>query len=129
VTPAEFIAAMPEFSSENEGVITRHIAEATGYPGLDAARWETNYDRGLRYLVAHSIVMEKRRIKMGPVADAGDLTSATTETVGNGTGGRVTKSRSADAVARAADEPLYESAYGKEYLRLWKIVGKGAVAF
>ena len=129
MTAAEFKIAMPEFASEKKDVIDRHIASASGFPGLDAARWETRYDRGLCNLTAHLIVMEKRRIKMGPVADAGDLTSATMETAGNGTGGRVTKSRSADAVARAADEPLYESSYGKAFLNEWKLVGKGAVAF
>jgi len=126
----------PEFSSEKPEVVTRHIGYAAGATVggtplfLDESRWEGYYTRGLGYWVAHSIVMEKRRIAMGPVADGGDLISGTLETVGAGGlgGSRVSKSRSADAVARRDANPYYESLYGKEFLRLAKIAGKAAVA-
>lgn len=119
---------MPEFASEKAEVIQRHIDDAE--EEFDVSRWEGHYVRGLRNWVAHSIVMEKRRIAAGAQAIAGDLTSQTIETVGGGGlgGSRVTKARSADAVARAADNPYYESQYGKEYLRLARLVGMGAFA-
>ena len=125
MTVASFIVDFPEFRSEKEDVVSRHIGYATGGPAfLDESRWGTYYSRGLGYFVAHSIVMEKMRIAAGPVAMAGDLASQTIENAN----GRVTKSTDSGSIERRQKNPFYETKYGQEYLRLQRLAGMGAVA-
>ncbi len=113
---------MPEFATEKSTVIDRHIADAASE--FDVARWGGLYARGLRNWVAHSIVMEKARIAAGPAAMAGDLTSMTLINAN----GQVSKATDAGSVERRQANPYLESTYGKEYVRLRRIVGMGGVA-
>lgn len=122
MTAVEFRTAFPEFATEKDDVIERHIADADEF--FDAARWGGLYARGLGHWAAHSIVMEKRRVAAGPVALAGDVTSKSMSTPTH----QSSMSRSSDAVKRAQEDPYYESAYGREYRRLLVQVGMGVHA-
>ena len=125
MTVAQFVAAFPEFSSEKEEVLTRHLGYADTDPNfLDESRWGGFYGRGVGYWVAHSIVMEKMRIASGPVAMAGDLVSQTFENAN----GRVTKTTDAGSIERRQKNPLFETKYGQEFLRLQRLAGMGCVA-
>jgi hypothetical protein len=99
--------------------ITFCLARAA--PHLDLARWGELYDEGLAALVAHYLV--STNVTTGGGAAVGGALSGLSKTVGD-----VTVSRSFAVSAKAGDDPLLETPYGKTYRALARMVGMGAVA-
>lgn len=111
---------MPEFSSEKDDVIERHIEACE--PFFDESRWEDYLSRGLAFLAAHFIVTEKQRQEFGAKALAGNTALASRESA------TVRGSQNAVAIDLQMKHPIMRTMYGQEYFALANQVGMGGIA-
>lgn len=118
MTAADFKAAMPAFSSIDDETINRWLADASSE--FDVARWDVDYTKGLRNWVAYHIVEEAKQVVAGP---GGGGLIAVEKQVGTE---RIRFSEA--AITAAMTDPFMANVYGREYRRLARLVGAGAVA-
>lgn len=116
MTPSEFKALFPQFTSETDARVQIFIDLAAPY--FDVTRWGDFYSEGIANWVAHSIVVANAEATASTsVIDADD---ATTETFG-----RISTQRSPDLAKMAAKDPFLRTTYGKRYAYLRRMVGMG----
>jgi Protein of unknown function (DUF4054) len=108
MSPADFIAAFPEFASESEARISALMALAGPY--FDVARWGAFYSAGLGNFVAHRLATQ----------NAGRLGADATTTEE-----RVGELSAATDVKVALDDPFLTTQYGREYRMLANMIGAG----
>jgi hypothetical protein len=118
MTPAEFKAAFPVFAAEDDAVIQRHINRSPPY--FNVSEWRGLYTDALGNWVAHYVVMEHIETANGTTGK--DASLATSKTVG-----RVSVSYSDKVLDLQAKDPFMRTTYGREYLRLLRLAGTGAV--
>jgi hypothetical protein len=132
VTPAEFKAAFPMFSSTTDPVVQRHIDAALESPGFDEEMWGTHLAAGLGYLVAHEIFMENKLTAAGTTgtSNANANANATTKTVGRvSVTTSFSSSSSSSSGASSGDDWFRQSFYGQKYIYLRdSYAGFGALA-
>lgn len=121
MTPAEFKARLPEFSTVSDEVIQDAIDEAA--PFFNVGRWSELYPRGLRYFVAHILTLDAENAAKHTAApsasDAGD-------NVGKKVGDvSVTKGES--LVRLQMKDSFMRTKYGQLYAELRDMVGIGGV--
>lgn len=122
MTPASFKAAFPVFDTEQDADIQRHITAALTY--VDAARFGTDYDEALGYVVCHRIATEKADRADGINAKAGDVLSA----AGATTAGQRSAARGPASVAIQMSDPFMRTVYGQRYRYLANLYGLGGTA-
>ena len=118
MTPAEFKAIYPKFTSENDVRVQVFIDQAA--VELDVDRWGDLYQRGLGLLTAHILTAESQ--------DAATATSAVADLTTQKKVGDVSVSRSEAMLQAQAGDPLMRTTYGQEFKRLRRMVGVGAWA-
>lgn len=120
MTPTEFKARFPEFSSETNDRVQLFINDAD--PLFDQARWDDLYPVGLANLVAHELVVAN--VQTAAAGQIGKLSNDTlTKKVGD-----VQSGKDSMLLNKQAENPYMRTTYGQKYLNLRKLVGAGGVA-
>ena len=118
MTPADFKVRFPQFKDETDERVQFFIDDAQPYFNVDL--WGTFYAQGLCFYVAHQFFVSNMYAK------AGDGKAATLETVGGVTSKKVgdLQKNYSDGMATAMmNDPYLLSPYGREYLRLRRLIG------
>jgi hypothetical protein len=117
VTPSEFKLQYPdgEFGALDDGYIQKFLDKAD--PFFDVERWGNLYSEGLSNFVAHRIVMSKATAANALQADSGNVTEKHVGPVGQSTDSAI--------LSRQVDDPYLLTGYGREYVRLRRMVGMG----
>lgn len=120
MTPTEFKARFPEFSSETDGRVQLFINDAD--PLFDQSRWDDLYSVGLANLVAHELVVANEQ-----TAAAGKIGRLANDTLTKKVGDvQVTKDTM--LLNKQAQNPYMRTSYGQKYLQLRRLVGMGGVS-
>lgn len=120
MTPTEFKARFPEFSSETDDRVQLFINDAD--PLFDQARWDDLYPVGLANLVAHELVVANEQ-----TAAAGKISRLANDTLTKKVGD-VQVGKDTMLLNKQAENPYMRTSYGQKYLNLRKLVGMGGVA-
>lgn len=120
MTPTEFKARFPEFSSETDGRVQLFISDVT--PLFDQARWDDLYTVGIANLVAHELVVSNEQ-----TAAAGKISRLANDTLTKKVGD-VQVTKDTGLLNRQAENPFMRTSYGQKYLQLRRLVGMGGVA-
>lgn len=120
MTPSEFKASFPdgEFNSLDTVYIQKFLDKAD--PFFDVERWGDFYSEGLANFVAHKIVLSKARAANALQADGGNVTEEHVGAVG--------QSMDSQLLNKQADETCLLTGYGREYVRIRRMVGVGGLA-
>lgn len=121
ITPADFKVRFPEFESSSDLLIQTHINDAT--PFFEVGRWGDLYDLGLSNFVAHSLAAAAARASAAARGGGGISDSVVSKKVGS-----VQIQRSEALLMENLKDPFMTTVYGREYKRLVRIVGMGAMA-
>jgi len=114
MTPAGFIAILPEFRDVAETEIQRVLDLSV--PHFNVARWDNLYDEGVANWVAHELVTAPPP-GTAPIADPAGIT---VEMVGT-----VRVERATAVAEKETEDPILSSRYGRKYARLRRLVGLG----
>lgn len=120
MTPTEFKARFPEFSSETNDRVQLFINDAD--PLFDQSRWDTLYPVGIANLVAHELVIANQQ-----TAAAGQIGKLSNDTLTKKVGD-VQVGKDTMLLNKQAENPYMRTSYGQKYLSLRKLVGMGGVA-
>lgn len=120
MTPSEFKASFPdgEFSSLADNYVQVFLTAAVTH--FDVSRWGAFYSEGLSNFVAHKIVLSKAHVANALQADEGNVTGKHVGPVGQSMDGQL--------VNKQAEDPYLLTNYGREYVRLRRLVGTGGTA-
>ena len=120
MTPADFKARFPEFTSTSDPVVQLQLNDAV--LEFDVDRWGGRYDRGLSLLVAHRLALGVQQAS-DPFFGTGSG-SSTTKRVGS-----VSITRSTTFSGKSDTKDDFDlTLYGQQYKAMRDEVGIGAVA-
>lgn len=112
MTPSEFKEQLPEFVDVPDTRVQVLLTRSLKY--LNATLWADLYSDGQMYWVAHYLVTSPAAGD-APFAEAAGIT---VEMVGS-----VRVERATAVAEKEADDPMYGSRYGREFIRLRTLVG------
>ena len=116
MTPAEFKARFPEFTSTLDARIQFFIDDAA--PHFNVATWDDFYPAGIANFVAHELTMAD--VTKTNLADAGNSLSSKV--------GDVSETLDTMLLNKQAGDPFLLTKYGQKYRYLQRMVGPGALA-
>ena len=114
--PSDFKARFAEFAATADATVQIFIDEAALV--MDTNRWGNWYNLGVGYYVAHHLVVQAKQA----AGDTGVMLPVRSMRSGNA-------SLAYDAIKEGSfsDNFFQGTNYGQQYLKLQKIVGKGAI--
>lgn len=115
MTPAEFKAVFPEFTSTSDEAVQLRIDMSEPY--FNAARWGSFLSEGVSNFVAHQLALSAQNQATGGISS-----DTTKKKVGD-----VEVMSSELMLQRKAENPFLRTIYGQRYLYLLKLVGLGAL--
>lgn len=122
---AQFRLNFPEFADTArypEAQIT--FWSSIGEICLIKDRWSTLYDQGMQLFVAHNITLAAQNSKAGA---AGGVPGVTSGPVSSKSVGSVSVSYDSQAIAEANAGEWNATSYGRQLIRLARMVGAGAL--
>lgn len=112
---SDFRAMFPELSAKSDNQVNLWLGNAT--PVFNLERWDDLLFMGMLYWTAHQLVVA--------TANAGQqlVDDGVMKKVGD-----IAKTRDATIMNKQADNPMYRTYYGQQYLYYQKIVGVGGIS-
>lgn len=118
MTPAEFKARYPAFTSVADATVQIYLDEAATL--LDVCRWDELYSQGQGLLTAHELTLN--------AATQSTQTSGVADDMSVQKAGDVSYTRDASLLAKQMENPYMRTTYGQRYLYLLAQVGSGIMA-